>query len=560
MTYLSSKLHDGQITVKTPHWQLELADTRSNRQVLMVILRAFRNPETGKPLFTFQNIADAFNYRDRRNVNNYWREFQNCGEDISNYIARKRKVDQKVVRAVQSVLEGNIQAKTSELCCKTNEKLGRSDLSPANIRTALDKIPCTVIRKELISGWESGVFHPKEKVILEEAMTALEQDSPKKKRRVLNLLSDLGMKPHQPDEKKEINRDAAEAAEKLLDINSSPADIPELLRLKVIAMTLYFWNVPLSRIGIWFGMSKSTMWRWVTVLSVALWDQVKEMVSIRVNASIIYIDEKWLKIKGKWHYWFVALDADVGVPVMDHLLPSQGKWACRWFLIKMKLEGINPARIITDGLAGYVSGISRVFADAKHLLCIFHHQQGISRWIKKHLKNFPENTLKIIKKRMKGIVQTEDTRTAVRRLENLEEDNTKEKWGLEPWLKTMHKNLSRLLPAMRKNQNPRTTNEIERFFKQFQRFYKTRNGFHSVASAKDQLAVFMVTYFFTCQAETGKAPIEKIMPEANRTPLYRILNDPIPWIPPDRIANMSKKEDEGIDVAGIADFGYEKAA
>ena len=37
---------------------------------------------------------------------------------------------------------------------------------------------------------------------------------------------------------------------------------------------------------------------------------------------------------------------------------------------------------------------------------------------------------------------------------------------------------------------------------------------------------FTVVYLFTIQAESGKAPIEKILPEANTMPFYRLLNYP----------------------------------
>ena len=73
---------------------------------------------------------------------------------------------------------------------------------------------------------------------------------------------------------------------------------------------------------------------------------------------------------------------------------------------------------------------------------------------------------------------------------------------------------------------PSTTNAIERFFRAFQRFYVTRQGFHSVLSAKRELLLFVVVYVFTQQATTGQAPIAVILPEARRMPLYRLINDP----------------------------------
>jgi transposase-like protein len=560
MGYLRISLHNDQITIKASQWNLQIADTKSNRKVLMVLLRSLRNPVTDKPLFTFKVIADAFGYSDRRNVNNYWRDFERCGQDILNYIRRKRKVDESVIEAVKSELAGNIQAKLPELCLKTNERLGRSDLTTENIQTALEQIPCTVIRREIMYRWEAGTFHPKEKYILEEVMAALQHNSPQKKKCALKLLSDLDIKAHNTDEEGRCNSTQKEYAEKLLDVNSSPDEIDENVRLKVFWMTLYFWNVPLSRIGIWCGKSKSTIWNLITVLSCALWPIIKDIISARVNPSAVYIDEKWIKIKGKWHYWFVAIDVDTGLPVIDHLLKSQTKWTCRWFLIQMMRNRICPNTIITDGLAGYSWAISCVFVNARHLLCLFHHQQGVTRWAKKHLVGFNKKQQAVIKGKMKKVIQTEDTRTADRRLERLEKENLEEKWGLDAWLKITRKNLKRLLPAMRKNKYPRTNNEIERFFRQFQRFYKTRNGFGSPASAKSQLIIFMVIFLFTCQAKSGKAPIEKIMPEAKRMPFYHLLNDPIRWIPDKQVKDLSRKADNGHETEKLAEIQLKKAA
>jgi transposase-like protein len=560
MSYLETSQHKGQLTVKTPQWNFQIADTKSNRKVLMVILRSLQHPVTERPLFTFKKIADAFGYPDRRNVNNYWRDFEQCGQDILDYIRRKRKVDENVVQAVQSELAGNIQAKLPELCLKTNERLGRSDLTPENIQTALEQIPCTVIRREVIYRWESGTFHPKEKYILEEAMAALQQKSPQKKQCTLKLLSDLNIKADNSDEEDQCNNIQKEYAEELLDVNASVDEIPESVRMKVVAMTFYFWNVPLSRIGIWCGKSKSTIWNWITVLSCVLWPMIQDIISVRVKSSAVYIDEKWIKIKGRWHYWFVAVDVETGLPVIEHLLRSQTKWACRWFLVKMMQNRRCPNTIITDGLVGYSWAISSVFVNARHLLCLFHHQQGVTRWVKKHLIGFSKEQQVVIKDKMKKIIQTKDTRTAESRLERLEKENLEKQWGLEAWLKMTRKNLKRLLPAMRKNKYPRTNNEIERFFRQFQRFYKTRNGFGSFASAGSQLVLFMVVFLFTCQAKSGKAPIENIMPEAKRMPFYHLINDPIRWMPDKQVKKLSRKAGKGYETGELAEIQFDKAA
>ena len=68
---------------------------------------------------------------------------------------------------------------------------------------------------------------------------------------------------------------------------------------------------------------------------------------------------------------------------------------------------------------------------------------------------------------------------------------------------------------------------LERFFRVFNRFYKVRCGFFSVVSAGRELIFFLLMYLFVIQPESGKAPIESIMPDARRMPLYKMINDPL---------------------------------
>ncbi len=109
---------------------------------------------------------------------------------------------------------------------------------------------------------------------------------------------------------------------------------------------------------------------------------------------------------------------------------------------------------------------------------------GGSAWLKRHLPDTPAQTVTLLKRKMKRVVQTCDPRTVIRRLQPLEAQDAQEGWGLTSWLTTVRGKLDRLRPALRRNQYPRTTNQIEPFFRAFQRFYKTRGGFHSAISAQ----------------------------------------------------------------------------
>ena len=116
----------------------------------------------------------------------------------------------------------------------------------------------------------------------------------------------------------------------------------------------------------------------------------------------------------------------------------------------LKRIGKMPGVIITDGLLSY-----RYLAEgAKHILCLFHHQQGVTRWLKKAFSN--EKQIAIRKQKMKKVFQTRDKRTARRRFQKLKESS--EELGIKEWVKQTQSNLHKLLPSVGSVVIPRTTN------------------------------------------------------------------------------------------------------
>lgn len=583
MAELEVKFHEGRFEIISQVFYCNIHDTWENRKVWFVIVRSLCSPKTGKPLFSYQCIADAFKYKARQNINNYVREYEDCDENLFDYLRHKRKVDPVVVEAVRQELGKDGLVRTGELRIRVNQHLGREDLSSENIRVALAQIPCTVIRATVLREIARGAFHPKEEIVLAELFGAVEHyalschtralgSSPSQTQfalagdsglvngdeaaetgaescdvgeslsaarlevyagsgkvlRYAEVVSAAGVKAirEEPDEAviEKIQRDCVE---KLLTPKLALSEIPEPVAQMVKAMTIYFSGASFSRIGWWFGgKAKSTMYIWVIGLALALWPVIRGWVWSHVKGRRQYIDEKWLKIRRKWHYLFVSVDHDSGLPFFYELLPTRTKWACRLFLLKLNRLGKIPAVIITDGLQGYVSAIATVFPAAKHLLCLFHHQQSVTRSVNTQFCETEQEDANAAKKQMKRVVQTHDTRTVKRRLDRLEHVANEKGWKIMEWIKRTRDKLKHLLPVVRSNTYPSTTNEIERFFRAFSRFYKMRCGFHSVTSAKREIIFFMVVYLFTIQVESGKAPIEKILPEANTMPFYRLLNYP----------------------------------
>ena len=154
-----------------------------------------------------------------------------------------------------------------------------------------------------------------------------------------------------------------------------------------------------------------------------------------------------------------GLDADTGLPVYQALLATRSAASVEWIVTELRRLKQFPSVFITDGLAAYHS----VFASLKgvtHVLCRFHHQQGVTRWLKKHFS--ADTDVAERKAAMKKLVQTTDKRTVTRRLARLQEKAAE--WGIAAWVELTENLLPNLLPAIWSQRLPSTSNEVERFF------------------------------------------------------------------------------------------------
>ena len=419
---------------------------------------------------------------------------------------RKRKVDATVVAAVLAAWLHTPLAGPTELVPRVQARLDRHDLSVANIESALEPISCVPVLRVLRRQLETGHVQYQEAWLLTELLESLPRATTPPAGWSMPPV-DRGMRLADPT-----------ALTALVTPELSLAQGPGSLCWLTCLMTLFYWHVPLAVLGRWCGVHKTTIVRWVLGLALALWPLISRWIGEQVQASMVYVDEKWLKIRGRWHYWFVVLDVATELPVLAALLPSRGQWACRWVGRQLRQLKKVPKVLITDGLRAYAS----LVPGAKHVLCRFHHQQGVTHWLKQHFTT--EAEIDARQPALKRLFQTRDKRTVRRRLAWLKARAAE--WGITPWVSTVEAKLPQLICSVGSVRLPSTSNAVERFFRAFQRFYCTRGGVHSVLSAKRELRLFLVVYVFTQHATTGQAPIEVIVPEARSMPLYRLINDP----------------------------------
>jgi hypothetical protein len=216
--------------------------------------------------------------------------------------------------------------------------LGRHDLTVANIEGALEQISCVPVLRTLRRQLEAGHVQDQEAWLLTELLES----------RSTPAVPYIGWSGPSADHGMRIGDPTALAALVTPDV---PLERSTDSRCGLtLLMTLLYWNVPLSVLGRWCGVHQTTILRGVLGVALALWPLVSQWIRERVNAQMVYGDEKWLKIRGRWQYWFVVLDVPTELPILAALLPSRSQWTCRW--IGQQLHGLKqvPQVLITDGL------------------------------------------------------------------------------------------------------------------------------------------------------------------------------------------------------------------
>ncbi len=136
------------MTTEFGQWEWPNDEEKQNKKRVSIFLCAWCDPQSGKPLCTYQHIADALGYKARQDPDNFWRAFKACGKQFRDVLQRKMKVDDRVVDAVTEELRKDLLASAPTLCERVSLKLGRTDLTNDNIRAALENVPCTVVRQQ----------------------------------------------------------------------------------------------------------------------------------------------------------------------------------------------------------------------------------------------------------------------------------------------------------------------------------------------------------------------------------------------------------------------------
>jgi hypothetical protein len=274
-----------------------LPDTPSNRKAILVLLRTLKD-EKGKHIFTFQELSSLFDSNNRQASSQHMEDFRDSGCDFLDYLTRRRKVDSVVVESVRQELMVAPLAKLVELRERVNSKLGRKDLTEANMKVAMEHIPYDQIRNAILNQLASGKAHYQESYLLSEMMESSKSGTAK-----TEIVGErAGIQIPESVSSKGMSISDPTSIRSLVTPDVPTSSTKDSLKWIVYCMVLYYHGVPLSVLGSWLHVHKTTVLRWMIGLSLELLPLVYKWIYDGVKANIVYIDEKWLKIQGKWHY------------------------------------------------------------------------------------------------------------------------------------------------------------------------------------------------------------------------------------------------------------------
>jgi hypothetical protein len=147
---------------------LEVPDTWANRRGVMILLRWLRRAD-GRPLVTYDEIAQALGYADRRNVHNYGAEFEACDSDLLAYLRRRKKVDDEVVACCEQIWRAHPLWTPAQVHAEVVRRLPEkgATLSVPNIRTAGQHVGLVGVQQALRRQVAEGQAHYQEEALIE---------------------------------------------------------------------------------------------------------------------------------------------------------------------------------------------------------------------------------------------------------------------------------------------------------------------------------------------------------------------------------------------------------
>jgi len=326
-----------------------------------VLLRLLKTIN-GKILLTYLTISKLFSLKHRQDSNNFYREFIACGGDFGDYLKRKKKLEEYFPLIEKLVLQFPFLS-ISELYRIFNKEHPEYKISKTTFRNYIRQIDTVKYKKAVEKYTDQSKGSINNKILLKELITqdAISDIAKEVIAEHFNIKEEIESEQEE-EKKKEVNF--------FKNFNSYGLS---LLIAFLLACGLNYYVI-----AILFGISKSTVHNKFHSLP-NLGNLISRFITIKPR--VVSIDEKWIKIKGKWHYVLSIVDNITGFPLYVKLFPSITAESWMVFMRGFKAIYGNPQKIVSDGSSSLSKARATVFSDVPYQLCKFHKLKNLNRKI-----------------------------------------------------------------------------------------------------------------------------------------------------------------------------------
>lgn len=453
MAQIEVEFTNTMMRIRSQAFSCEFPEVEKNTKAVLVFLRSLCHPETGKSLFTYQELADAFGYKARQNVENFLAEFRASEQNFVQFLTRVNTKHDRLFPLVEAQILSNVLVSVHQHYLAFCADHPQEKLSEATFR-------------EYVKDIDGGKILQKVRHMASKAELSLDGQRYLHELLELNEMSAV--------KRKEIV-EVFPAVDAFPSTDRSAPGVhlthPSVAR-KLLVTLLYVCNVSQDMLALLFGVSKTSIHRYIyDVCGEELtWQLLGQIVQWSGKVSF---DEKWIKIDGVWHFVLCAVDAVSGFPLLLEVYPTLDRVSWTIFFTRFRtLYGV-PKLIQSDGCQKLAAARNTVFPRVRYQLCTFHKLKNLMKRIRKHVRD-SKDFIRAVRfaKHIFSNTWVSSRKQAAKSLQELtgqEVSSYVDKHILADW-----RNLTMSL----------TNNAAERFNRKIEQCFSGRYGIASVESAQ----------------------------------------------------------------------------
>jgi len=357
----------GRLTLGEMYLELPIDDQhKANRKVLGVLGREVKDGHTGKPVFTFQQLADQLGYGDRRDVQNFHRELRLSDCDVQGFVSRKATKHDRLFPVIEAAILETPLLPPHQQYLSFCEAHPTESVSEETFRKYANEIDGLKIVRRVQQLVIPGTETLDASRYLTEVL-AYDRLSHAKTKEIVTVFPD--------------------AEDGACSPTVRPVDVtPPMIQKKFLVVLLFACNVSQEVLGLLLGVSKTSIHYWIAGLCSEEfeWQMLREITCWSGKVSF---DEKWVKIKGEWYFVLCAVDSVSGFPLLMALYPTLDTVSWTLFFRRFRALYGRPSLIQSDGSHALAAAREIVFAGVCWQLCKFHKLKNLMKRLRKHVSD-----------------------------------------------------------------------------------------------------------------------------------------------------------------------------